>query len=152
MPLSLFQLAANRASVTIEYAGQVVTLDYAPALITEKTIAEVSDVATGAQALAEPGADSAAGAGGLTTITTFMGALNTLLCRVVLSWDVYEDEAQTVMFPLTPERLAELPVDFRAACFQAIFSGLRLGETNGTPPKARSRASTSTATSGGSRR
>lgn len=158
MPLTLSQIAANRASVTIEYAGQLVTLEYAPALITEKTIADMSAVAMGADGLALPDARAAGGVSetdarrAVVDFTGFMATLNDLLCRVVLAWDVYEDDAETVMFPLAPDRLSELPVEFRAACFRAIFGGLRLGEPSGTPSPARSRASTSTATRGGSRR
>lgn len=148
MPLSLSQLAANRASVTLAYAGQAVTLEYAPALITEKTIADM----TGLGSVASAADGDMDGAAMVDALSRFMGALNELLCRVILAWDVYEDDAQTEMVALTPDRLARLPMEFRTTCFQALVGGLRLGETTGTPPKARLRASSSTATSGGSRR
>lgn len=155
MPLTLTQIAANRASVTVTYAGQTVTLEYSPALITEKAIAEMSALSDSAARPATGDASDEANEDAARSLSEFsgmMGAINDLLCRIVLAWDVYEDDAQTVMFPLTPDRLADLPVEFRSLCLRAVFGGMRLGETNGTPSPAPSRATTRTATNSGSRR
>ena len=47
------------------------------------------------------------------------------LAHLIKSWDVYDDEAQTVMFPLDPKRLAELPLTFRIQVISAILKAIR---------------------------
>ncbi len=159
MPLTLHQIAANRATVTVDFAGETVHLEYAPSLVTEKTIAEAialqDAVERGMGGAASANPDEMTEAEGRATIQTFtdtMAEVNKFLCRAILSWDVYEDAKMTQPFPLTPDRICELPIEFRAKCFRALQTGWRLGETNGTRSSRRSRASSTTATASGSGR
>ncbi len=52
-------------------------------------------------------------------------SLNQVLAELIKSWDVFEDDEQTVMFPLTPDRLAELPIPFRMAVLNAVLEDIR---------------------------
>jgi hypothetical protein len=109
MPVSFSQIASNTASVTFPYAGESVTLVYYPGRVTEKTIAQV-------QALSKMDAS---------TMEAGFEAFNVMLTHLLKSWDVYEDDADTVMYPLDASRLAELPVFFRMQVIQAIMEDIR---------------------------
>jgi hypothetical protein len=109
MPISFNQITANVASVTLHYGGQDVTIVYYPARITEKTFAELQ---SWNQVSAENVIDK-------------FGELNDLLASLMKSWDVYEDDAQSQMFPLASDRLSELPIMFRMAVLQAIMGDMR---------------------------
>ncbi|HLY32765.1 MAG TPA: hypothetical protein VKQ36_17210 [Ktedonobacterales bacterium] len=159
MPLTLSQIAANRATVTVDFAGETIHLEYAPSLVTEKTIAEAIALqdaverSMGDAKQVDP--DTMTEEEGRQNIRSFadtMAEVNTFLCRAILAWDVYEDAEMTRQFPLTPERICELPIEFRAKCFRALQSGWRLGEANGTRSSRRSRTSSTTATPSGSNR
>lgn len=109
MPLTLSHLANNTAQVTFQYSGQSCTLVYHPGRVTEKAIAQLQGFAK----LDE------------NTIVAGFEAFNETLAHLIKSWDVFEDEAETTMFPLDPTRLAELPVAFRMACIQSIMGDIR---------------------------
>lgn len=109
MPISFTQIANNTASVTLYVGEQSVTVVYYPGRITERTIAILASFGT-------MDADS---------LAANYKALNTMFTELIKRWDVYEDEAQTIMFPLEAERLAELPVSFRMAVINAIMEDLR---------------------------
>lgn len=110
MPITASQMAANTASVTFvaDSQGNTVTVVYYPAFVTEKTFASLQrfdemNQSTAVDSLAE---------------------LNDVLIRLVKSWDVFDDDAQTIMFPLDPERLKELPIPFRMKVLGAILGDL----------------------------
>jgi hypothetical protein len=109
MPITFSQIAANTATISFPWAGETINLVYHPGLVTEKTIAQV-------QGMAKMDAS---------TMETGFLAFNTMLAYLIKSWDVYEDEVNTVMFPLDPLRIAELPVMFRMRCIQEIMSDIR---------------------------
>lgn len=109
MPITLTKIANDTASVTFPYSGESVTVEYLPSKVTEKTFkqlqvfSQISDV----------------------TIIDSFGALNDMLVSLVKSWDVFEDDGQQVMFPLSVDRLPELPIMFRATVLKAILGDIR---------------------------
>jgi hypothetical protein len=116
--ITFAQMVANTAEVSFtvmleaedgsQYTKEV-TLKYYPGRMTEKTIAALQGVS---QADEE---DMMAG------FRTF----NTTLCNLIKSWDVWDDEAETTMYPLDPVRFEELPIAFRAQVVQALLEGIR---------------------------
>ncbi len=108
MPVTLTQIAANTASVTFAVGTETVTVVYYPGKVTEKAIARMQGMSdmTGENVLAG------------------FGAFNETLASLIKKWDVLEEDGVT-MFPITPERLAELPVGFRIQVIGAIMGDLR---------------------------
>lgn len=109
MPVSLSKIANNIASVEIPIEDEKVTIVYYPSRVTEKTFAQL-------QAFSSMSED---------TITSRFKTFNEMLAGLIKSWDLYEDEEQTVMYPLEPDRLSELPFVFRIAVIQAIMTDIR---------------------------
>lgn len=109
MPLTVNQIANNTASVTFPYAGDTATIVYYPAKITEKTIAVGKALANANEA----------------TMEQELNKFNDHLASLIRWWDVYDNDEQTVMFPLQGERLAELPLLFRAEVIKAILEDVR---------------------------
>src|SRR5437868_4769867 len=109
MPLTFSQIASNTASVTVRVGEETVTAVYYPGRITEKAMAQMSAFSTMEANTLEAG---------------FAG-FNDMLARVLKSWDVYEDDEHTVMFPIEPARLSELPVMFRVQIINAIVEDIR---------------------------
>lgn len=109
MPISLSKIANNEASTSFQYGEDKISLKYYPGRVTEKLFAQM---------LAFSSMDES-------SILTQFADFNAMLCRLIKSWDVYEDDEQTVMFPLDPERLAELPFAFRIGCISAITGDMR---------------------------
>jgi hypothetical protein len=49
-----------------------------------------------------------------------------MLAQLIISWDIFEDEKQTEMFPMDDvERLKELPIMLRAQILYAIMGDFR---------------------------
>ena len=112
MPITLAQMAMDTANVTLSYGNQSVTLEYYPSRITEKTFAQL-------KSFADSDSD---------TMMEGFASLNELLVHLIKSWDVFEDDEQTQMFPLEVERLAELPIAFRLQAVSAIMKDIKPGE------------------------
>lgn len=109
MALTLNKIANNVASVTFQYSGDSVTIEYYPSKVTEKTFAQL-------QSFAQTNADN---------IIAGFSTLNGMLANLIKSWDVYQDDAETIMYPLTPDALAELPIAFRTKVMQEILGDIR---------------------------
>lgn len=109
MPVSLYKIATNTATITFPYAGESITVVYYPGRVTERTIAQMQGFASMDES----------------TIVAGFGAFNDTLASLIKSWDVYEDEAQTIMFPVEGVRLAELPIGFRMEVLSAIMGDIR---------------------------
>src|SRR5256885_9279681 len=109
MRISFTQIASNTATVTITVGEHSVHITYYPGRVTERSIAVM-------YAFGSTDAD---------TLAANYRAFNQMLVSLIKSWDVYEDEEETVMFPLDVERLSELPVSFRMAIANAILEDLR---------------------------
>ena len=87
MPVSLAQIANNTASVTFQAGAtpdETATVVYYPGHVTENTFAVLNSFQNGS-----------------TTDEVIAGfkVFNEELAKLIKSWDVYEDAAQTVMFP-----------------------------------------------------
>lgn len=108
MPVTLAKIAANTASVTLAVGAESVTITYYPGRVTEKTIALT-------QAMASMTGE---------TMAASYARFNEALAGLIQRWDVLEDDGAT-MFPLLPERLADLPVGFRIQVMSAILGDLR---------------------------
>ena len=109
MPLTLSQIASNTGSVTIHVGEETVTVVYYPGRVTEKAMAQM-------QAFSNMNES---------TLQASFAGFNEMLARLIKSWDVYEDDEKTVMFPPEPDRLAELPVMFRVQIINAIVEDIR---------------------------
>src|SRR5579859_1340749 len=109
MPVSLHQIATNTASLAITWGEDTINIMYYPGRFTEKMIGEV-------EAISHLNGD---------TIVSGFKSFNETLANLIRSWDVYEDEAQTIMFPIDASRFAELPLAFRMTVFNAIAGDIR---------------------------
>ena len=107
MPISLQKMASNTASVTVRVGDDTATINYYPAKVTEKILFMPFD-------------DSSQ-----TAMKASFEDFNGDLANLIQSWDVYEDDAQTQLFPIDATRFAELPLDFRLKIYQAIVSDVR---------------------------
>ncbi len=97
MPVTFNQIAANTASVTIQVANVgPVTIVYYPNKVTDAYIAEMN-------------------AGNVDD--------NHLLIALIKSWDIYEDDDFTVMFPI--ERIGEFGYAFKLQAIEAIGRNMR---------------------------
>ena len=113
MPITLAKIASNTADLTFGWGDDTVSLTYYPGRVTEKVLADMQAIGRLSDASDE--------AAMMQSFTDF----NEMLASLIKSWDVYEDDAQTVMFPLEAERLQELPFFFRMACIQSIIGDIR---------------------------
>src|SRR5437879_3249359 len=96
MPVTFRQIANNTASVTLQLGADTVTIVYYPNRLTDKLIAEIND--------------------GITKD-------NEMLEQLIQSWDVYEDDEHTVMFPLS--RVNEFGFPFKQQVAEAIGQDIR---------------------------
>lgn len=104
MPITTSQMANNNASVTFEYMGESVTLQYYPGRVTGTMLLTMSaDIDQ-------------------TSPSEDLARLNARLVDLIKEWDVLEGDA---MFPLDPTRMLELPLNFIKACLYAITNDMR---------------------------
>ncbi|HEX2614004.1 MAG TPA: hypothetical protein VHL10_00805 [Nitrososphaera sp.] len=108
MPVSLSQIVADTATVSIGIEGETLNVTYYPNRVTDETLAQF---------------------GALDSVTIDMqGALtslNEMLCTLIKTWDFYEDEAQTTLIPITVERLAGVPLFLKAKIAFGIMGDIR---------------------------
>ena len=120
MPLSLTKIAANTAQASLLYGDDRVTFTYYPGRVTKKVLAELIVF----EMMSSENFDE-----GVT-------ALNEGLCHLIKVWDLYEDDAQTIMFPLDPERFGELPTPLLGLILRTILDDVRGGgNPNGATPQ-----------------
>ena len=110
MPISLNKIANNVANVSFVYDSETVNFSYYPARITEKTFAQLQSLESMSN---------------IEDINTGFAALNSMLAQLIKKWDVYEDDAQTVVYPLEAARLADLPIMFRMQVLGTILRDFR---------------------------
>ena|SRR5437016_4176596 len=96
MPVTFRQIAAKEAKVTLQVGDDTVTIVYYPNKLTEKMIAQIEEGVT---------------------------KDNDLLAELIKSWDVYEDDEHTVMFPL--DRINEFGLQFKQQIAVAIGEAMR---------------------------
>lgn len=113
MPVTLSQIAGNIASITLKIqSGDTYndfTVEYYPGKVTEETFSHL-------QAFDQINEGS---------IIKGFGSLNEVLSTLIKSWDLYEDNEQTIMYPITPDALKKLPIAFRINILQGIMSDIR---------------------------
>ena len=97
---TIHNMASNSASVSFQYDGFTITVEYYPKKLSLKVLNEIQS-------------------------TTNSDKFLEKLCLLIKSWNLFEDEAETIMTPLTPERLEELPIDLLAAITRAIGEDMR---------------------------
>lgn len=109
MSISLSRIANNKAPLTFQYDGETVNLVYYPSRVTEKVFAQLQSFSKMNEA----------------NMTEGFASFNAMLVNLIESWDVFEDDAQTTVFPLDADRLAELPFAFRVQLIGAIMGDIR---------------------------
>ena len=147
---TLAEITSNHAHVTVTYNGFDTDVEYAPGLVTEKSLAEIAEIvqrSTKVKGLPTKGKRAAITPATITSdlshfgeMLEFTSQLNTLIARVVTSWSLTENDGET-MIPISYEvkddetsevrtmpspRLAELPLGFRRAVFEGVFGDLRM--------------------------
>lgn len=105
---TIAEMTDGKATLLIAYHGLNVHVQYYPGKITERVIAQIQSFAQ------LTGDDLAQG----------FRDLNRLLTDLIASWDLTENDGMT-MFPLTGDRLAELPVLFRIEVLKAAMGDIR---------------------------
>lgn len=109
MGLTLAKIARNVARIDFTYSGENIYVEYYPAKVTEKTYAALTAFSTMTNE----------------TLDSGFKMLNKILGMLIKDWNVFDDEDETIMYPLTQEKLSELPILFRTAVLQAILSDIR---------------------------
>lgn len=111
MPISVAKIASNTASLALQIEGDTLNVVYFPGRVTEKVFATLQSFSTASQTSEELLAD--------------FQQFNETLAGLIQSWDVFEDEAQTIPFPVDPARFPELPFAFRMDVVNAIMGDIR---------------------------
>lgn len=101
MPLRLIDLAKSAKTAAFTYAGETVTLTYRLGQVTPRMLAEVATI-------------------------TDLSLIAERVASLVSAWDVEEKPGQP--FPLTAERLAELPLHFLLTVLRQVVEDARPGE------------------------
>ncbi len=109
MALTLAKIATNTASVTLHYSGEDILIEYFPSRITGKMLLQMQSLSRVDDASVDSGFSS----------------LTETLCHLIKSWTLFEDAEETVMYPLEPDRLAELPFDLISRAFTIIITDNR---------------------------
>lgn len=112
MPITLAKIANNTATVTFAISDQpedTVTVVYYPGHITEKVFSTL-------QSFGQMNGEN---------IMDGFEKFNAVLASLIKSWDVFEDDAQTVMFPIDAGRFVELPFRFRMQLVNTIMGDIR---------------------------
>lgn len=102
MGITLSQIAANTATVSLTIVGSPITVTYYPNKLTDQLVAQVQS-----------------------------GAIddNALLTDLISAWDIFEDDAQTVMLPVA--RIDELGIPIKVQIAEALVSAMN---PKATPP------------------
>lgn len=98
MPVSYSKMVSNTARLTFQVGEDTLNIDYYPNKVTDKAIEEL-----------DKGTD----------------ALNTVLASLIKWWDFFEDDEQTQMFPIDPERFHDLGLKFRIDLAWGIIRDVR---------------------------
>lgn len=147
MPLSLAALTAITTHATLTIDGESLEVDWYPKRYTTammRRVTALDDLFKHVDDLTPEQAFDA------------LDIAADLLAQLVKRWDFYESIAEDgtpgPAIAITQERLRECSLEVLWAILSALLGETRLGESSGTTPKARSHASSSTATRAGSRR
>jgi hypothetical protein len=97
MPVSLNAIAADTATAALPLTGGTLNIEYYPNKITEKLIGEMK---------------------------TNSVTAGQLLSGIIKSWDLYQDDAQTVLVPLDADSISGLGIPTIEAIITAITSSI----------------------------
>lgn len=110
MPISHSQVQKDEASVTLPMLGETLTIVYFPSKMSDDVFIKFAEI------------ESVKTIGGAKEALT---NINEMLCDLIKSWDFYEDDEQTKMWPLEPARLAKVDMTFKLKCLFAIMRHIR---------------------------
>ncbi|SRR6266566_923505 len=113
MPVSHSQAQKDEATATTEAYGGQLKLVYYPSRITDEFLIGFSEL------------ESIASAKTVEDAKRCISKASELMIYVMKSWDYFEDDAQTVMWPLEPDRLAQLEFPLKMKCLYAIMRHMR---------------------------
>lgn len=110
MPISHSQVQKDIADVSVPMYGDMLNITYYPSKMSDDVFIKFAEIE---QVKTIGGAKDA-----LTNI-------NEMLCDLIKTWDYFEDDEQTKMWPLEPDRLAELDMTFKLKCLFAMMRHIR---------------------------
>lgn len=96
MPIKASNMATNTANATVEYNNETVSITFYPDKFNNRIITQMDGNVEG---------------------------FDKALCELIKTWDVLEDDGS--MYPLTPEKLAELSFPFRVQVAKSIANIIR---------------------------
>jgi hypothetical protein len=99
MPITLSDIAKKTVTITSQYEGESLTVEFYTKRLTLKAIDELQSQ----------------------NVETVIS----LVSRLIHSWDIYEDAELTIMTPVTPERLKELPYDLLEHIIKLLLEEIR---------------------------
>lgn len=110
MPLSHSQVKKDTAEVSVPIYGDTLKIQFYPSRMKDSVWikwSEIQDAKT------------------LEDAKTALVNINEMLAEMIKSWDYFEDDAQTKMYPLEPAALAELDMTFKTKCLFAMIRHMR---------------------------
>ena|ERR1041385_1439052 len=110
MPLSYSQVQKDEGKTTVPMYGETLNIVYSPSKMTDEIFFKVT---------------SLDGARTIEDVKTALTNLNEMLADLIKSWDFYEDDEQTVMWPLTPESIGRLDMVFKMKVLYAVIGHVR---------------------------
>jgi len=122
MPISHSQAVSNEAIVTLEIYGGQLNLVYYPSKITDEFLIKFGEL------------ESIQNAKTAEEAKERLKKASELMVDVMKSWDYFEDDEQTKMWPLTVESLAKLDFVLKMQCIYAIMRHMR---PEGVKPQTR---------------
>ncbi|MGZ6321667.1 MAG: hypothetical protein ACXWQR_20485 [Ktedonobacterales bacterium] len=134
MPLDLQNLTTDTATARVDYgANGDINLVYRPGNVTENSLAKLQYLQEmDALRKADPEHKS-----DIKESLEYMGAVNTLLCQMLISWDL---KRNAVVIPLTDDALRDVPLGIRMDVLRAIYGDAEINPTTGTPSQPTSPA------------
>jgi hypothetical protein len=105
MPITTKQLSTDVAKVPeFTYGGGTVNISYAPSRLTEDVLGTVQEIG-----------------GDMTRpLAEYTHIMNEILLKLLVDWDLYEDEEFTIKQPIDEAHLKETPILFRAELINRI--------------------------------
>lgn len=110
MPISHSQVQKDEAKVSVPMYGDTLNIVFYPSRMTDDVFIKWAEV-QGVQTLEEA--------------KEALVNINEMLAKMIKSWDYFEDDEQTKMWPLEPSRMAELDMTFKMKCLFAMMGHVR---------------------------
>src|SRR5579859_4114719 len=146
MPVSLHELLGDVAERQVTIGGATLTSTYRPTALTPDMLERVV-------VSERPPADDAPES---EIMARVWAAVDILLPTdgqlVLVSWDLFEDDAATIPVPITRTRLAHLALGILWGVIRGMLESSRMGEANGAPSPQPSAASSARSSGAGSRK